>query len=1279
MIDLSGIARHLRLSVEQIRVVADLLEQGYQPGFIERYRADETGNLPRASLWLLKLEIDRQVRLQASRDRVASQLPKDAELDAEAIKYLQRATTEVELDAALRTFRSRRQLSQNQEIDKQASALLEKMIEYQGPAVPDLDAWAAEQLSVEPPVAQEALQHAGRLVGMLMHSDSSLNQELRRTIQRLAQVRVELCDPTHADAAEAQADADEKAEKAASKTVSAQQPDAPGHDSPAADTAPPAQVDAAAVNTAEENTTSVPVAAANPVPPAAPQATGEGQSESVVALSEQTAQPESGADDLATASDATQAPGAEPAPKDSAAADNVAAEQAATESTSDSASGPDAGNVPSPAGDATAAAPPETATADQGASPSLAASAEQAAAAPPTGAIDQSADQPVPAELVFKPSGEKRAEGKLGKSAGKKQPKANKPAKKPVAKMTPRQRRRRWLVAMLQPMKSLKSPLSKLSSYQHLMLGRGRRSQLVKTELTYDRNRLVGLARDTFVTENHPLAAWFAQTADEALEQSLRAKCEHDAVTDLEEIAADRLLVHSVDQLRHSLLQRPVRGHCILVVDATGPKAGAVAVVGPEGDVLAVEEIPCSASPGIVNQNVVRLGELVHQHRVSLVALTNGPARRFLVLSVRELMKQSAASGLRWTMADRSGADAYAVSRAALKELAVHNRRHRAAIWVARSLQDPLGELLKVDINRLRLGSYQRELPQEPLKQLVRETIADCVFLCGLDARKANADQLQRVTGVSAAQAQKIAAWSSQGPDGSYSRSTLLQSVNDWSEQDARQAIGSLRVYGSDQPLDATLIHPDDYRLAERLIEGTDLEMPPSAPPDWSPLSRVPSAANSPSTETSTDSSPASSVASSAGPTETTLPTPSTDSATADASGVVAQPASEVVAGEETTETESEISAEATVAEPEVEQATAEQATGEQATAEQPVVEPTAVETVPVEVAQATSDPAGDQPIGDAAPAGDAVTADDAAAPAAETTPVAPAPLSSWVDKSASASQQPGLRPEFPEDVTYEAPKLPESVDVEKLARGWQVGREKLRQVAHCLNAPFADPRMQQPSIPMMGEMPTLGNLQPDMCVWAVVIGVADFGAFVELAPECSGLIHISRLSPHFIEDPHQSVQVGDLVMAWVVSVDEKKNRVALTALTPEQRLAAAALDAQRRSERGNQRQRGPGGGRAGAPGEHARQGSSHAQAGSGRSDGRRGPPGGGGRSRGSQPGGPGGAGGRGRGRPTKPVVVTSKKPKANITAAMKEGEEPLRSFSDLMQFYDAKRTDDSK
>lgn len=131
------------------------------------------------------------------------------------------------------------------------------------------------------------------------------------------------------------------------------------------------------------------------------------------------------------------------------------------------------------------------------------------------------------------------------------------------------------------------------------------------------------------------------------------------------------------------------------------------------------------------------------------------------------------------------------------------------------------------------MGSFQRELPQEPLKKLVREVISDCVYQNGIDARKASVDQLGYVPGVHPSHAQQIAALSAAST--LTSRKELLNNISGWSEMDSRQAIPVLRVFGSDQPLDATTIHPDDYRLAERLIENTELTMPPAAPEGWTP------------------------------------------------------------------------------------------------------------------------------------------------------------------------------------------------------------------------------------------------------------------------------------------------------------------------------------------------------------------------------------------------------------------------------------------------------------
>ncbi len=386
-------------------------------------------------------------------------------------------------------------------------------------------------------------------------------------------------------------------------------------------------------------------------------------------------------------------------------------------------------------------------------------------------------------------------------------------------------------------MKSLKQPLTKLTAYQQLMLGRGRRSQLVKTNLEYDASGLVSLARDTFVSDKHPLSAWFSSSVESALDHALRSKLESDAVADLEELAQEKLLENAADQLRQHLMRRPIRGHTILLVDTVGPKTASIAIVGPAGEVLATDELPCSAQSEIVNQNVVKLGELAHQYRVTLVALTNGPARRFLVLTVRELMKQSIDSGLRWTMADRGGAEAYAAGRIALKELSAFNRRDRAAIWIARCLQNPLAEILKIDINRMRLGSYQRELPQDSLKKLVHEIIADCVCSRGIDTHHAAINELLFVPGVAEAQAKQIVALATEGR--LESRSQLCEAINDWPEMQSRQALGWLRVFASEQPLDATAIHPEDYRLAQRLIDHTEFEAPPAHPESWTKQTRA--------------------------------------------------------------------------------------------------------------------------------------------------------------------------------------------------------------------------------------------------------------------------------------------------------------------------------------------------------------------------------------------------------------------------------------------------------
>ena len=1188
MTDLRGIARRLRMPADQLRLAADLLQQGYQPGFIERYRADETGRLPRATLWALKLEIDSQQRLQNSKAKVSDQLPKDAELDQEAVEALEKATTEVEIDAILRSYRARRNLSQSQERTGQAGELLEKLIAYEGAPIEDLPAWVSAQLQTEGEQSTQVLEQTEKLVAALIQCNTALNEKLRRSIQRKAQIQVAFVDQDKKaanDAAEA------------AKAESAEQADA---------------------NTEAASNEAVEAQSAEAVLPAADAATGETSQDATSESSspEQTA---------ASASD-----GVATEPQDNAEEATSSDVESTTEASPEvkvEVATAEQGNASESVQNATDEA---EVTSDEPGSTEKAAGSEQSSNGETADEAAEKAGQATDA-----------ANNEFAEFAGKKsKSKPKEDTKKSAAKMTPRQRRRRWLISMLQPMKSIKKGVTKLTAYQQLMLGRGRRSQLVDTPLSYDKKPIYQMARDAFVAETHPLAGWFQKTVEGALDNSILAKIENDALSDLEELAQEKLLENAADQLRANLNQRPVRGHVIMVVDTVGPKAASVAVVGPTGKVLATDEVSCSAQPATIDQNVVKLGELAHKHRVTLIALTNGPARRYLILTVRELMKQSAASGLRWTMADRGGAEAYAAGRIALRELSAHNRRDRAAIWIGRSLQDPLTQLLKVEQGRLRLGSYQRELPQEPLKQLVRETISDCVCSRGLDVQHANIDALNYVHGVENDQAQQIATLVSQGKLNC--RQQLIEEIDNWPEKARRQALGIIRVFESEEVLDGTAIHPEDYILAKRLIENTELNAPPAAPEGWVKP-------------------------------ELTPEEPVQD-ANQNAEAVQAEAAvsPENVASSEASEDKVDVAASAEAdAETDAQVSDSEEASSESA---ETVESPEASSDDSTESSEAAV-ASGDSQEG---------SSDETPAEKAETTSaekdVESQPESEQADSSGTQDEEnvPAVKPEYPEDVKPVEIKAP-PIDVEKLARGWQVGREKVRWLASCLNDPFGDQRLNGSPIPMLTTMPTLSSLEPGMCVWAVVVGVADFGAFVEIAPDCSGLIHISRLSSEYVEDPHQVVQVGDLLMTWVVSVDEKKNRVALTALSPEQVAANAAARREERSSRGGEN-RGRSGGREGGrreSGEGFRgkggKGGQGNRSGDNRGGGRKG----GGPGRGGKPR-DGGGRGRGPGRkgPSKPIVVKSKKPVAPISSAMKEGDEPLRSFSDLMQFYEAKRTD---
>ena len=792
-------------------------------------------------------------------------------------------------------------------------------------------------------------------------------------------------------------------------------------------------------------------------------------------------------------------------------------------------------------------------------------------------------------------------------------------------RLTPRQRRRRWLQSMLQPYDGLKKPLHKLSSYQVVMLARGQRTQLIKTTLEYDRAGLVLLATESLVPPQHPLTAWMDEVASEALGRVVLPRIEQDVFAELEDEAHERLLSQAGEHFSSFVTQRPLRGHTILCIDAVGPKLAPVAIICPKGQVLAIEEIACQGGKAETKAALVtKIGELVHKHRVSLIVLSNGPARRGLMPALAELLDQSTPGSVRFSLIDRTGADAYATTRISSDELGRFSRRHRSAVWLARRIQDSRREIMKIDVARLRLGSYQGELSTDRLRTTLNEVVSATMASDGVDVMFASEAELQRIPGVTSEVAAEIVRLRNQG--NLSSRGQLLEALaSHWSAQQSRQAIGFLRLFNSTNSLDGTTIHPDDYHLATRLATALGLSLPSQHPEGW------------------------------------TAPVP--PSVAADKATVA----------DETVATDS------------------------------PVIDgnPPAVAYAGAESAAAVSsaETGGDSQSPDLTSSENTLNAENQEVQV-QTAPSEPGSSPDSVVTTSSS---------IPETEATPAPAI-NSLDVEKYAKSWQVGREKLKRISRILQYPFEDRRLTQPLIPLWTKVPKMEDLQPGMSLWGVIVGLADFGAFADLGIDCQGLIHVSRLAPGYVEDPHQFVQIGDLIRVWVVSIDRDKKRISLSAIAPGTEIS------QQRAPRGqmndDRAQAGRGGNtrapRGGAPAGDSR-GPRRAEGGSrdggprfsgprdggnrdgGNRDGgnRGGPPRSGGSGRGDNYR---GSGGRGRGPDrsnradeqsadrqetqsiSKPKVDRPSKPAPKLTEAMQKGREPLRSFSDLMQFYQTQK-----
>ncbi|MDV6031620.1 MAG: S1 RNA-binding domain-containing protein [Phycisphaera sp. RhM] len=961
------------------------------------------------------------------------------------------------------------------------------------------------------------------------------------------------------------------------------------------------------------------------------------------------------------------APATEQSPAEQSPAEQAPAAETATPHAEATAPAEGSTEAESPAAESAPAAEPEAApaaeavteSAESSGSADEAAEASQGEPAQADGESPAAAESVAPAETSaagdsdlpgFKPDPDEKPTGKKAKA------KASTPKKQ--KKISPRQRRRRWLVSVLKPLEGKRMPATKLSAFQVVMLGRALRSQVAVCAFEYDAAKLVGEIKRAVIALNPGLESTLGDVVMQH-EADIREAAEAAWWDELHERASARLVSVVADHLRRQVNRGPVEAKVVMSIDAVGPKTAATAIVSSDGRVLHGEDLPCQLSGSVRGQTVAKMGELIHHYHVDLVVVSNGPARRACLIALGDLIAQSPDHSVRWTVADRSGADTYASSDVANSEMRSTPRRFRAAAWIAFSVLHPPQAYAKVDPLRLRLASFQSELSEDALSISLGHIMSSGASRGGVDSNAAPLGWLQQLPGMNPDVARSLITRREQNL--LRSRQELLELEGWESVVQTRQAIPFLRVFESDEVLDGTLIHPDDYGLAKKLATALEIELPPPAPPGY----------EAPSYEKLADLAEPKLVDA----TQPKQPAPVEDF---DHAG---EKAGEFKIGDDADPAESSDPAAATES--------AESSAAETAAE-------TVSEIAPVEpAAEAESDAA----------ASDSTATDDSdAAPNSESQD----PESRTADsEGAAAAESTSPGPENPSPEPIKRP-LPERAKIDKCIKEWQVGRHRVNQLVGWLCDPFGETAISNDPPGVLDTMPTLKTLKPGDQVVGVVVGVMSFGVFVELAPDCSGLIHVSRLSDGYVEDLNEAIQVGDVVTAWVTGIDEKRRRVGLSALSPQQeerlekerhnREAGGGRGGYRRDARpgGGQGRQGAGrsgggqGQRSGQP-QPAAQGAGAARGdqpagGQGRGGQGRGGQGRGGQGRGGQGRGGQGRGGQGRGgrgaqggrggrdsrKPRQPESyrVVAKPEAKPLTDAMQKGDEPLRSFGDLLQFY---------
>ncbi|MDO5146981.1 MAG: Tex family protein [Eubacteriales bacterium] len=366
-----------------------------------------------------------------------------------------------------------------------------------------------------------------------------------------------------------------------------------------------------------------------------------------------------------------------------------------------------------------------------------------------------------------------------------------------------------------------REPISRMNGYRVLAVNRGEKEKILTVKVEAPEAQILhALKKTMIVDENGPAAAFLEKAITDGYHRLIAPSIERDIRNELTEQAQSGAITVFGKNLKQLLMQPPIKGQTVLGWDPAFRTGCKLAVVDDTGKVLDTLVIYPTAPQCKVEDAKRKLHALIKKYHITLISLGNGTASRESEQVITELLKEIPEK-VAYVIVNEAGASVYSASELATEEFPEFDVGQRSAASIARRLQDPLAELVKIEPKAIGVGQYQHDMNQKKLEEALNGVVEDCVNKVGVDLNTASVPLLSYVSGINKTIAKNIVAYREE--NGSFHSREELKKVAKLGPKAFLQCAGFLRIPGAKNPLDNTAVHPESYAAAEKLIDRLGL------------------------------------------------------------------------------------------------------------------------------------------------------------------------------------------------------------------------------------------------------------------------------------------------------------------------------------------------------------------------------------------------------------------------------------------------------------------------